>query len=423
MPGSGLADFALPPGLEPERVDVQTPGFTAGRFDAPGLARLAERLASRGAQALAGVPVERRLAAWDDALAALLDPESDERRALFAPLAATARLSAEGLSEALEVVLGGWRGEAAARLAARAPLRSGAPPPPPAGVVLAGNVPGLAAQSLLPALLAGRPLLLKSSSAEPLFAAALIAALARREPALGEALAAVTFAGDAPDLVEAAFAACGVVLAYGGDAALGALRARLGGRLVGQGPKASVALVGGRHDPLTTGRALARDVALLDQRGCLSVHAVWVEGDAHELAETLAFALATEALRLPPGPALPEALAGVHQLRGEAELRGARIGGLAPEAGTVVLAADAAFRPSPGLRAVRIHGVADLGEALAALASWRGRLQGAALAGDRARATWAELGELGISRVARAGELQAAAAGWANGGIDPFDVF
>lgn len=164
-------------------------------------------------------------------------------------------------------------------------------------------------------------------------------------------------------------------------------------------------------------------MALLDQRGCLSVHAVWVEGDAHELAETLAFALATEALRLPPGPALPEALAGVHQLRGEAELRGARIGGLAPEAGTVVLAADAAFRPSPGLRAVRIHGVADLGEALAALASWRGRLQGAALAGDRARATWAELGELGISRVARAGELQAAAAGWANGGIDPFDVF
>jgi len=422
MPGSALADFALPPGIVPERVEAPARGFASARYDAAGLARLAERLAGHGARALASVPLARRLEAWDDALAALLDPESEERRALFAPLAATARLSAEGLSEALEVVLGGWRGEAAARLAARAPLRPGAAAPP-AGVVLAGNVPGLAAQSLLPALLAGRPLLLKSSSSEPLFAAALVAALARREPALGESFAAVTFPGDAPDLVEAAFASCSVVLAYGGDAALGALRARLGDRLVGQGPKASVALVGGRHDPLSTGRALARDVALLDQRGCLSVHAVWVEGDAHELAETLAFALAGEALRLPPGPATPEALAAVQQLRGEADLRGARLGGLAPAAGTVVLAADAAFRPSPGLRAVRVHAVADLTEALAALAPWRGRLQGAALAGERARAAWADLAELGISRVARAGELQAAAAGWANGGIDPFEVF
>src|SRR5690606_19896657 len=108
---------------------------------------------------------------------------------------------------------------------------------------------------------------------------------------------------------------------------------------------ASVALVGGRHDPLSTGRALARDIALLDQRGCLSVHAVWVEGDAHELAEALAFALAGEALRLPPGPADPQQLAIVQQWRGEAELRGARIAGLPPLQGTVVLAPDAAFRP------------------------------------------------------------------------------
>src|SRR5690606_21017527 len=175
-------------------------------------------------------------------------------------------------------VLGGWHGPAAERLAARlheSRDRAGdRGPAPPAGVVLAGNVPGLAAQTVLPALLAGRPLLIKSASSEPLFAPALIGALARREPALGEAFAAFTFPGEAPEATEAAFSHAELVLAYGGQGALTALRERLerkpGRRFVGQGPKASVALVGGRHDPLSTGRALARDIALLDQRGCLS---------------------------------------------------------------------------------------------------------------------------------------------------------
>lgn len=388
------------------------------------MAAVAERLHRRGAEALASVSLPRRMEVWNGAVEALLDPESRERRALMPSLIESCRLSPEGLSEALEIVLGGWRGSDAERLAERAAGSGAADRRGAGGVVLAGNVPGLAAQCLLPALAVGRPLLIKSASSEPLFAAALVGALAAREPALGEAFAAMTFPGSDEELTRAAFARSEVVLAFGGNDALGGLRSILGDRLVAQGPKASVALVGGDDvEPLAVGRALARDVALLDQRGCLSVHAVFVQGDAYELAEALAYGLSIEHRRLPPGPPDDAALAAVQQARGEAELRGARVGGLAALEGSVILAPGLDFRPSPGLRCVRVHAVASFGEAVEALAPWRGLLQGAALAGERAWAVWPELAELGISRVARAGQLQAAGAGWANGGIDPLAVF
>ncbi|HSM12966.1 MAG TPA: acyl-CoA reductase [Thermoanaerobaculia bacterium] len=378
-------------------------------------------MAGRGAAALASVPPERRLAAWNGAIEALLDPESEERRELFPALLGTARLSLEGLTEALEVVLGGWRGEAAARLAARA--TGIACDPTPVGALLAANVPGLAAQCVLPALLAGRPLLIKSSTAEPLFAPALLDALTAREPALRDAFAAVAFPGESTPSVEAFLRPAHRVLAFGAETSIRSLRATFGARLVAHGAKLSVALVGRDVDPLAVGRGLARDVALLDQRGCLSVHAVFVEGDARELAETLAFGLAIERRRLPPGPVDPEVAALVQQWRGAADLAGALVGDLDPLEGSVILAGDAELRPSPGMRTVRVHAVESIRDALGALTPWQGRLQGAALAGAGAVALGPELEALGVSRLAEPGELQAAEAGWANGGVDPFELF
>jgi hypothetical protein len=395
--------------------------WRAARWDAARLAAVAERLAARGAEALAAVPVERRLAAWLATVEALLDPESEERSELFPALVATARLSPEGLSEALEVVVGGAGAEAAEALAARAPRAGEAGVD---GVVLAANVPGLAVQSVLPALVAGRPLLLRSPAREPLFAPALVAALVRREPVLAGAFAAVSFPHDREDLFAAAFGRCRRVLAYGGETAIAALRATLGERLVALGPKASVAFVAGARDPLAAGRALARDVALLDQRGCLSVQAVYVAGEARELAEALAFGLALEHRRLPPGAADPAAAARLHQLRGAAQLAGTLVGRLEAAAGSVVLERGAGFRPVPGLRSVRVHEVGSLDEALAALAPFRGSLQGAALAGEEALARGDEIAaRLGLARVAPAGRLQHPEAGWAAGGLDSFAVF
>jgi hypothetical protein len=68
-----------------------------------------------------------------------------------------------------------------------------------------------------------------------------------------------------------------------------------------------------------------------------------------------------------------------------------------------------------------VHPVADVGAAVAALEPWRGRLQGLALAGDAADAD-ALTARLELARVAPAGRLQHAEAGWASGGIDPLAI-
>ena len=99
----------------------------------------------------------------------------------------------------------------------------------------------------------------------------------------------------------------GLVVAYGGALALADLRRRAGRKLIAFGPKASVAIVAGA--PVSgaleaTASALARDVALFDQRGCLSLQAIYTDGDAEALAAALAAALEDAARRWPPLDAL-----------------------------------------------------------------------------------------------------------------------
>lgn len=352
---------------------------------------------------------EELLAAWGDTVEAFLDPGSPERRALDPELARSSRLSPEGLSAALEAVLGGVRpGPASALLAEAEELPRGGGP---VLVVLASNLPGLAVQPLWPALVLRRPVLLKSPSSEPFFAPAFLDALTRREPRLKEAVAAATWRGgdeviEAPILERAT-----TIIAYGEEPALADLERRAPGKVVRYGPKASLAVV---DDP----EGLARDVALFDQRGCLSVAAVYTSGDAEKLARRLAEDLAELARRWPPGPADPAALAVVQQARLEAEMRGLWMADLPVLSGTVLVDPDPAFRPSPGLRTVRVHPV-DLKRIPAILSPWKGKLQGAALAGEDAWRLAPALTELGISRCAVPGELQSPDVTWHNGGIHP----
>ncbi len=419
------ADFQVPAALAPRAQTLDASGARCGRFTPEELRALAGRLTARGPSAVAAIPVARRLELWEKTIAALLEPGSPERSALLPRLLVSARLSAEGLTEGLEIVLGGASGSAALEMAQRARALSATVPDRLAGVVLAGNIPGLAVQSLLPALLLGLPLLLKSASAEPWFAPALVAALVAREPALADAYAAVAFTGDDAESFAAAFENVDPLLAYGGTTAVASLAARCGTRLLAHGPKASVAFVGAGVDLVGTARGLARDIALFDQRGCLSVQAVYTESDPEELADALAWALALESARLPHGPIDPAIAAAVQQLRAEAELRQ----GSRPKlhldlaVGTVLVERENFFRPVPGLRTVRVHGVEALREMLPVLAQWKGRLQGAVLAGPAALELATALPLLGFSRLAPPGELQSVDASWANGGIDPLAVF
>ncbi|MEA2694863.1 MAG: hypothetical protein QOJ16_4250, partial [Acidobacteriota bacterium] len=390
------------------------------------LAEIVAALADRGGAALAAIGEAALLAAGSDTVFAFRDPASPERRALDPDLARLCRLSPAGLAAGLEAVLGGVRGGPAAALFERArSIRDRSPGAGPVLAVLAANLPALAVQPLLPALALGRPVFLKSPSAEPLFAPAFLAALVRREPRLGAALAAAAWPGGDPALEAPVLAGVGTVLAYGGEEALDDLERRAPGKLVRYGPKTSLAVLAADAtgaDLEAIARGLARDVALFDQRGCLSIAAVYTKGTvegAEELAVRLAAALSELAQVWPPGPSEPGEAAAVQQLRLTAEMRGFFQPRLPLAAGTVIVDPEPAFQPSPGLRTVRIHPLADLGGLPGILAPWRGRLQGAALAGQGAWRLAAGLAELGVSRTAAPGELQSPDASWHNGGVDP----
>ncbi len=380
-----------------------------GRMQPDDLARLMDRLRASEA-GLREIPAADLLAAWGATVEAFLDPGSPERRALDPELVRTTRLSPEGLAAGLEAVLGGVRAEPASSLLAEAetlPLGGG-----PVLAILASNLPALAVQALWPALALRRPILLKSPSAEPLFVPAFLAALVRREPRLEPAVAAASWTGGDERLEAPALAGADTVIAYGDEPALADLRRRAPGRLVEYGPKTSLAVV----SDLDAAGGLARDVALFDQRGCLSVAAVYTTCDPEALAARLENAL----FHLwPPGPADPRTLSVVQQMRLEAEMRGLRRPRLPIAVGTVLVEPQPTFRPSPGLRTVRIHPVTDFGRLPDVLAPWNGRLQGAALAGEDAWRLAPALAGLGISRCAAPGELQSPDVTWHNGGIHP----
>jgi len=400
---------------------VEQPGvrYSSARWSAEPLGRLVASL-REGEEALRRIPAEDLLAAWGETVATFLRPGSLERRALDPPLARLCGLSHEGLKAGLEAVLGGVRREPAALLVARA-----RPAPADAGpvlAVLASNLPGLAVQPLLPALALKRPVLLKSPSAEPLFAPAFLSALVRREPRLGAAVAAATWEGGDAELEDQVLAGVGTVLAYGGREAVDDLERRAPGKVVGYGPMISLAVVGADVATRQAAEGLARDVALFDQRGCLSVVAVYTAGDGEALGQALAEELLDLARRWPPGPLPRQALVAVQHLRLEAEMRGFWHSSLAPREGTVVVDPSLELRPSPGLRTVRIHPLADLSRLPYLLRSWKGRLQGVALAGEAAWKLEPALRELGISRFSPPGELQSPDASWHNGGIDPLEA-
>lgn len=389
---------------------------------------------TRGASSLHGLPGRRLRAAWASVVEEFLDPRPDsEEERLRDVLARTSGLSRIGLDAALHYVLRGVATRGALDLLSREPERRF---DRPAVAVLSSNLPGLAVQSLLPALALRRPILLKSPSAEPFFAPAFAAALTRKEPALQQAVAAVSWPGGSEELESQIFDRAGRVVAYGDASTAESLRARLGDRLVMHGPKISVAILGAEDLETGSGAAaagVARDIALFDQRGCLSVQGVLILGGdssgggrdlVGDFAEALARELKEYGSRWPPGPQIKSVAAGVRQWRDDAIMSGCRMSALPFASGTVIVTDEPRLRASPGGRTVRIHAVSSSRELWDFLEPWEGRLQGAAVAGESVLALADDLRALGITRLAAPGELQDPdMSTWHNGGLAPLEAF
>lgn len=297
--------------------------------------------------------------------------------------------------------------------------------------VLPGNLPGLAAIPAALSLAIGSAALLKAGRGDRAFPALFAASIAERDPQLGDCVAALYWPGGERDPEDAALAA-DLIVASGDDATIAALRARARGRFIGHGHRISFAVVarevaGDAEPARRTAALLAHDIAMWDQRGCLSPQLCFVEGDratAQRFAAQVARALEPLAAQLPPAAPSPAERLALRRFRDDAEWRG--LGGepvdlfaAADEAsGTVVVESDAALRPSPLCRTLRVQPLPGAGALSALLAPARAQLEGAGLAAAPQR--WAEIADClaaaGVHRVCEIGVMQRPPLDWRQGG-------
>jgi hypothetical protein len=364
----------------------------------------------------------RPLAATIDALAAAAERWQEDVE-LAAGLPAEAALSPAMVDAVLPLAAAALDGDAMAQLVERelgpgAPDRPAPDGPPLVAHVLASNVPALALPAIALGCLAGAAVLVKSGRHDRLSAPAFRRALAAVDAELAATVVTSYWPGGSGSHEDAAVAAAEVVVLTGGDAALATLARRVRGRLIAHGPRMSVAAVASaalaETDPLAA--AIALDVALYEQRGCLSPHVVFVEtGGAitpRDLARRLAAALDALARRLPaPSGSIGERAA-VRVLRGAAEWApGAEV--FAGPGGTVVYEESAVARAGPGGRTIRVHPVATLDDIAALLPA--GEVECVGLADTAPERLAAGLRARGVSRCCPPGRMQRPRLGWPRG--------
>lgn len=393
-----------------------------------------ERLARRSVDAIAAA-LDRVVAVW-------LDPESSCRARAEPVLEATTGFSVPMLRRGLPLMLEPLRGASLLALLddelgdwrrlERQPGAGGVRSPRLVTHMLPGNIPGLAAPAICLSLAVRSAALVKPGAGDRCFAGLFAESVAEIDPVLGDCVAACYWPGGPCDAEGEAVARADVVEAAGSDAAVAALRARVPGRFVGRGNRISFAFVAGEvaADPRAlsvAAQAVAEDVAIWDQQGCLSPQVVFVERVApaalDRTAEALGAALERQAGALPPRHLTLDEQAAVLRFRQQAEWGGGDAGAgdlLCGDAlaWTIAVEPRAALLPTCLHRTVRLQPVRSLDEVVAALEPMRAWLEGGGLAVDPARqaAVAAALSAAGVHRVCAVGAMQRPDLTWKPGG-------
>ncbi len=267
-------------------------------------------------------------------------------------------------------------------------------PPRLALVSLARSVPTAPFRALAEPLLLGVPTLVRIPSGGAALAALLAEAWNALDETGADALCVTWWDREEETCWQRVLQHVDVVSAYGGSAALRAIRARLpkGVRWIphGHGLSASVVVLedGTDVDPLEAARWVALDVAAFDQLGCLSPQTVLVlsahASSARDFARLLfEEGLAPLAARLPRAPLSIEAGAAQLAWRAAAVSQGELWEG---DGFAVSFEGAAAPRVTPGYRNVQVlHVPIELGAPGLArrLQAWAPHLKCIGLAGSR----------------------------------------
>jgi hypothetical protein len=384
------------------------------------------RAAQRG---LAVRPRGQIVAALTDVVDAWLAPDSPWRARAEALLPEATGFSPEMVRFALPAMLEPLRAPALTELLAdEATGRAG---PPLILHVLPGNLPGLAAIPAVLSLAVGSAALLKAGRGDRIVPSLFADSVAARDAEIGACIAARYWPGGERACEDVALAAAELVVAAGDDQTIAALAARAPGRFLGHGHRLSFAAIGAEIVADAAARAaaatgLALDVAIWDQRGCLSPQLCFVEGDsdtAQRVAEEIVAALRPLAEHLPPARLSSAERLAVRRFHDEAEWRGlageaVRVLSVGGEGeGTVVVEPAARVQPTPLQRSLRVMPIGQLEELETLLAPVRGALEGAGLAaGDRQARLAQRLMDWGVHRVCGLGEMQRPPLTWRQGG-------
>jgi hypothetical protein len=367
-----------------------------------------------------GISADRMADALARAFELWRDRNYSRRRDAIAAIAGSARYSVAMLDASIVALLKPFTSDALKAMAARVSAEGRIDRPKTVGFIAAGNVAGAGIHEIAIALIAGVRVLIKTASAEPIFFTEFARTLAEVDREVGERVEVLNWSRARTDLTEELIAKCERVVAYGDDATIESLRSR--SDLVGFGSRVSAALIDGS---CINGMAelLARDVALFEQLGCLSLHHVFVASfdgrAARDLAIRMAKALERLAKSMPPAR-IP--------VRDAAEIRGVRerarwraISGELVELfegrgleWTVVFEAQAdSFRVSPGFRTVHVTAVRDLAEFRKCIGNMSRRIEAVAVAGDGCET---EARAMKIPYVGAPGEMQSPPLDWRHGG-------
>ena len=443
----------LPRTGEAERFETLETGDLRFRYPDPSPSLVGEVVAGlrEAGRRLRDRPVAELVEVVDAAASRFLDPGDPLRSEALEGVAAATGYSPEMTTLVLDRMAADWRAD---RLRALLEAELGDPSsldgfrgrrsrstralgPALAFHVFAGNVPGVAVTSLVRALLVKSPSLGKLASGQPVLPVLFARAVASVDRDVGRALGVTYWPGGAEEAEWRVLQAADTVIVYGGDGVVASYRERTPdtARLVVHGPRFSVGLVA--REALETdlevlAAEVARAVAVFDQHGCVSPHAVWVEetggAGALDFAEALADAMADVERLLPRGRIRAAEASAIQQERAAAELKGhaegrpaTRVFSSPGTAWTVVYDEEPAFTPSCLNRLVRVHPLDALEEAVDLLAPHGRLLQSVAVAGPdaRRRALADRLARTGATRITTFPRLPWPDPAWHHDGQEP----